>query len=111
MKVKLGETKIVDFTTHNPITGQVSDADALPTVDVFEDDTDVAILAATVTKRVGHTGNYRASFAATTANGFEVGKSYNVIAEATVNAISAKARIGTFSLATATSDSGAIFRV
>lgn len=98
MDVILGQSVILDFTTHNPLTGQISDADALPTCEVFEDTTDAPILTPTVTKRSGKTGDYRVSFDATAANGFEVGKSYNVIAEATVSSITAKARIESFIL-------------
>lgn len=101
MDVILGQSLTLDFTTTNPLTGQVSDADALPACEVFEDDTDVPILTPLVTKRAILTGNYRVTFIASAANGFEVGKSYNVIASATVAAITAKARIGSFILASA----------
>lgn len=96
MERQLGQTITLDLTTHNPLTGQVSDADALPTCEVFEDATDVAIISPAVTKRVGKTGNYRVSFAITTANGFEEEKSYNVIAQAVVVGITAKSRIASF---------------
>lgn len=95
---KLGDTIILDFTTHNPSTGAVSDTDEVPTCEVFEGEIDLAILSPAVAKRVGKTGNYRVSIEATTDNGFEVGKSYNVIVSATVNGIPAKARIATFTL-------------
>jgi hypothetical protein len=96
----IGDRITFDFTTHDPLSGQVSDADVLPTCAVFEDDTDVPILTPVVTKRAGLTGDYRVSFDATAANGFEVGKSYNVVATAIVSAIEAKARIGAFRLGT-----------
>lgn len=95
---KLADTIVLDFVTHNPSTGAVSDADSTPTCEVFEDDNDTAILAPTVTKRASKTGNYRVSVAATTGNGFEVGKSYNVIVSVTVNSVAAKARISCFTL-------------
>jgi hypothetical protein len=95
---KLGDTTTLDFTTHNPSTGSVSDADALPTCEVFEDDNDTAILSPIVTKRIGKTGDYRLSIEATVGNGFDVGKTYNVIASATVNSTSAKSRVGIFVL-------------
>ncbi len=93
---KLADIITLDFTTHLPTTGGVSDADALPTVEVFEDDTDTTLAGATVTKRVGKTGNYRVAVVATTANGFEVGKSYNVVVTAIVGTITAKAVVGSF---------------
>ena len=101
MDVILGQQVTLDFTTHNPLTGQVSDADALPTCQVFEDITDVPILTPVVTKRGALTGNYRVTFIASATNGFEVGKAYNVIADALVATIQAKSRIGSFILASA----------
>ena len=95
---KLGDIIVLDFTTHNPFTGAVQDTDSLPTCEVFEDDNDSAILTPTVTKRVGKIGNYRISIEATTGNGFEIGKSYNVIISAIVNEILAKSRIESFVL-------------
>lgn len=94
----LGNTLTRDFTTENSMTGQVSDADVLPTCEVFEDTTDVPMLTPVVVKRAGLTGNYRVTIAVTTANGFEVGKSYNVIVIATVNGVTAKARILAFNI-------------
>jgi len=76
----------------------LSDADFLPTCKVFEDDTDTAILSPTVVKRVGYTGSYRVLVAATALNGFEVGKTYNVHVNATVNGISAESVRDTFTL-------------
>lgn len=99
MDVVIGQSPTVDFTTINPLTGQVSDADFLPTCDIFEDTTDVPIMSPVVTKRVGLTGDYRVSFDATSANGFEVGKSYNVIVTVTVGGVTEKAPIASFILA------------
>jgi len=98
MARKLGESITLDLTTHNPTTGQMQDTDVLPTSQVFEDATDIAILTPAVTKRVGLTGDYRLTFVASAANGFEVDKSYNVIVEATVEGITAKATLESFNL-------------
>jgi hypothetical protein len=98
MNIVLGESLTFDFPTHNPITGQVSDADFLPTCQVFENTTDIPILTPAVTKRLGQTGDYRVSFVTSAVNGFEVDKSYNVIVAATVAGITAKARIASFIL-------------
>ena len=95
---KLNDAITLDFTTHNPLTGQVSDADFLPTCQIFEDTTDVPIITPVVIKRVGQTGDYRVSFITSPANGFEVGKSYNVIVEVTVGGITAKATLETFNI-------------
>lgn len=98
MARKIGATITLDFTTHNPLTGQVQNADALPTSQVFEDDTDIPIMTPVVIQRVGEIGDYRVTFDASPGNGFEVDKSYNVIVEAVVAAITAKARIAAFNL-------------
>ncbi len=108
----LGDTITLDFTLTNPLTGQVSDADVLPnnpSSDVFEDTTDVPIISPVVIKRAGLIGDYRVTFAATSANGFEVGKSYNVIVTATVAGITAKARIASFNIESV--NIGASFKV
>ena len=94
----IGDTITLDFTTHDPRTGQVSDADVLPTCEVLEDNNDTPILTPTVVKRGSATGLYRVTFAATAANGFLVASSYNVDVEATVSGITAKSRIGSFRL-------------
>jgi len=111
MNVILGRIVTLDFTTHDPLSGQVSDADVLPTCEVFEDNTDIPILTPLVTKRTAKTGNYRVTFTASTANGFEIGKSYNVISEATVNSITAKARIAAFIITSGVAVSTAHFNV
>ena len=98
MARKLGESITLDFTTHNPNTGQVQNADFLPTSGVFENATDIPILTPIVTQRVGLVGDYRLTFVASAANGFEVDKSYNVVVTATVNGIMAKSRIASFNL-------------
>jgi hypothetical protein len=94
----LNSTIYLDFTTHDPTTGGVSDADSTPSVSVFEDDGSTSMYNPTVTKRAGQTGVYTAKIIATKANGFGLGKSYNVIADATVNSIQGKACIRTFQL-------------
>lgn len=96
--ISLNENIIRDFTCHNPTTGQVSDADFIPTCEVFEDTTDIPMITPVVVKRLGWTGDYRVSFVTSAANGFEVGKSYNTIVTATVNAITAKSRILAFNI-------------
>jgi len=95
MNALLGRTLYFDFIT-NTVVGVVSDADSLPTAEVFEDDTDTTVYSLTVTKRTGKTGDYRVPVACTAANGFEVGKSYNVIASATVGGTASKSVVGRF---------------
>jgi hypothetical protein len=95
-ELKLEEGTFFDFLTHHPSTAAVTDADSGPTAEVFEDATDTTVVALTVTKRTSKTGNYRCPVTAAAASGFEVGKTYNVIASATVNGITGKGRIGQF---------------
>ncbi len=92
---KLEATFYADFITSTS-AGAATDADSTPTCEIFEDDTDVAILSPTVVKRTSKTGNYRIPVACTAANGFEAGKSYNVIASATIGGVAAKAKVATF---------------
>lgn len=111
MARRLGESITLDFTVHNASTGQVQDADFLPTAEIFEDDTDVAILTPIVTKRVGWLGDYRLTFVASTANGFEVNKSYNVVVTCIVAGVTAKARISSFNLEPASNPTAAQFNI
>jgi len=96
MDVRLEDTAIFDFITRSGSTGAATDADSTPTCEVFEETTDAAILSPTVVKRTGKTGNYRVPVAATNANGFEVGKYYNVVVSATVGSVADKAVVMTF---------------
>lgn len=103
MSPSLEETIILDFITSSS-TGAATDADSTPTAEVFEDATDTAILTPTVTKRTSKTGNYRIPVACTAVNGFEAGKSYNVIASATIGGIAAKCKVGSFQVRTRDTD-------
>jgi len=94
----LGQTLVLDFVTSLPTTGEAATA-ASVTVRVFEDANDTPLLTPTATGRSGFAGNYRTSIACTTANGFEVGKSYNVVAEATIGGVVARGVVGAFVLA------------
>jgi len=97
MDVPLSEVVYFDCITSHPTTGAVSDADSTPTFAVFEEATDTDIgVGGNLTKRTSLTGNYRGSFTASAANGFEAGKWYNVIASATVNSIDGKAVVMRF---------------
>lgn len=108
MSPKLEETIYVDFIT-SASTGAAADADSTPTCEVFEDATDTAILSPTVTKRTSKTGNYRIPIACTAANGFETGKSYNVVASATVGGVAAKAVVARFMMRTRSIDDASTY--
>jgi hypothetical protein len=99
--------EVVYFDVITRGTGGVVDADSAPTYDVFEESTDTPILDdQTMTKRTSLTGNYRGSFTASAANGFEAGKWYSVIATATVDAVTDKTVALLFRVAPAESSAG-----
>ena len=104
MNPSIGETIIVDFITSSAVTGAATDADETPTIEVLEDATDTAILSPTPVKRTNKTGNYRVSISCMTANGFEAGKSYNVVASATVSSVVGKGVIAAFVMRTTNVD-------
>jgi hypothetical protein len=89
ISVPLDEVVYFDVITCSS-TGAAADATGTPTWAVYEEDTDTAIQSGNFTKRTGLTGNYRGSFTASAANGFEVGKWYSVIASATVSSVAGK---------------------
>jgi hypothetical protein len=95
---RLDETIVLNFITRNGTTGTVSDADSTPICAVFEGDNDTAILTPTVSKRTSLTGHYRVAIDLTSANGFELGKSYAVVISATVGSISDKEILSEFYL-------------
>lgn len=77
--VELGNNVSFGIATHDPDTGILTDADSLPTYEVYEEDGSVAILSGSMVKRAaGKTGRYKGIIACTTANGFEDGKTYTI---------------------------------
>jgi len=105
--IPIDEVVYFDIVTHDPATGGISDADSTPTFDVYEEATDTGLLGATnFTKRTSLTGNYRGTFTASAANGFEAGKWYSVIASATVGGVSAKSVAMSFRVAPAEGTAG-----
>ena len=87
-QVTLGSNLTFTITTHDPDTGVLTDADSAPAYRVYEDETATAILTGTMTELddANTTGFYSEQIACTTANGFEVDKSYNIYIAATVDA-------------------------
>ncbi len=105
--IPLDEIVYFDAITSDPTTGGATDADSPPTFDVFEEATDTAILDDQVmTKRTSLTGNYRGTFTASIANGFEVGKWYSVIASGTVSGTTGKAVLRSFRVTAAENVAG-----
>jgi hypothetical protein len=84
--VELGNNLSFGIATHDPDTGILTDADAVPTYEVYEEDGSVAILSGSMVKRAtGKTGRYKGIIACTSANGFEDSKSYTIEILATVD--------------------------
>ncbi len=92
---ELEQTITLDFITSSPETGEAVAASVV-TVSVFEETNDVAILTPVATQRTGFVGNYRVQVPCTTANGFEEGKSYSAVIEATVEGVVARAVLANF---------------
>jgi len=84
--VVIGQNLVFSVCTHNPASARLTDADALPTYRLYEDEVAVPILTGTmaILDDAGTTGFYSELIACTTANGFEVGRNYTVYIEATV---------------------------
>lgn len=73
-------------TTHSPDTGHLVDADAVPAYRIYEDDTGTPILTGVMAKLddPNTLGFYAKLIACTSANGFNVGKSYSIYITAAV---------------------------
>lgn len=107
MDIPLDEVIYFDAITSRFDTGAATDADSTPTFEVFEEATDTDIgVGGNLTKRTSKTGNYRGSFTASAANGFEVGKWYSVIGSATVNSVAGKGVLKTFRIVAAEAIAG-----
>jgi len=65
--------------THDPDDGTLIDADAVPSYLVYEDDSDVELaISGNMAKHDTKTGFYLKKIACTTANGFEINKTYTI---------------------------------
>lgn len=90
----LGSWKIDDLVTfgcntHAVATGAATDADAVPSYRVYEDETGTAILTGSMAKLddANTVGFYSEQITLSAANGFEKGKSYIIYISATVATI------------------------
>jgi len=90
--VIIGNNLTFSICTHDPDTGVLTDADAVPDYWIYEDETGVSINATTPLADVmakvddAHsTGLYAETIACTAANGYEDGKTYTIYIEATVD--------------------------
>lgn len=98
MNIKLGEIVHFDVTLHSPsVSGQSKNADEVPKFWVFEEENDTGIIAASgMRNRTGFPGLYTGYFAASSANGFEATKFYNVVASGKVESIFSLEKAATF---------------
>jgi len=84
----LSKNLVFSITTRSSTTGAPADADTAPSYSIYEDETNTAILTGTMTKPDAlKTGFYTEQIAVSTANGFEIYKTYTVLVEATVSGI------------------------
>ncbi len=106
MDIPLDEAIYVEAISSSS-TGAAADADSTPTFAVYEESTDTDIgIGGNMTKRTSLTGNYRASFTASAANGFELGKWYAVIGSATIGGIATKGVLARFRIVAAEAVAG-----
>lgn len=86
-EVILGNAIAFGICTHDPDTGILTDADALPTYRIYEGVVTASILNGTMPLHdtVNSTGHYLQEITCSVANGFEVGKTYTAYIEAIVD--------------------------
>jgi hypothetical protein len=85
----IDDTLTFTVITHRVDTGALTDADAVPSYRVYEDETGTAILTGSMAKLddTNTTGFYSEQLTLSAANGFEVGKSYGIYVTAAVNSV------------------------
>jgi len=85
-EVEIGDNLVFSVCTHDPDTGVLTDADAVPAYRIYEDETAVPILTGNMAKLddAGTTGFYTELIACTAGNGFENGKTYTIYITAAV---------------------------
>ncbi len=86
-EVEIGDNLVFSVTTHDPDTGVLTDADAVPTYRIYEDETGADIDNGNMAKLddANTTGFYTQLLVCTVGNGYENGKTYTVYIEATVD--------------------------
>lgn len=82
----INDTLTFTVNTHSVSTGAATDADAVPTFRVYEDETATAIGSGSMAKLddTNTTGFYSELLTLSAANGYEVGKSYSIYIQAAV---------------------------
>lgn len=103
--IPLNEVVYFSFPTQSPATMVAVNADSTPTFTVKEEDSSSDIGVGGNASNTG-TGEYVVTFTCSAANGFEVGKFYNVMASATVGGIAGKKKIASFRISAAENVAG-----
>jgi hypothetical protein len=85
--VTVSANLVFSVTTHDPDTGVLTDASAVPAYRVYEDETATPLLTGSMAKLddANTTGFYTETIACTAANGFETEKTYTIYITATVD--------------------------
>ena len=88
-ETELDGTLVFSVTIHDPDTGNMIDADTVPTYRVYEDETTTAIATGSMAKLDdgNTTGLYSEQLTCSTANGFETGKTYTIHILGTVGGV------------------------
>jgi len=86
-QVDVGDYLTFSICTHDPDTGELADAEFAPAYRLYEDETAIPILTGIMTALdpLNTTGFYTERIECSLANGFELGKSYTVYVQATVD--------------------------
>lgn len=86
---KIGDQITFVVSTHSPTNGSGQDADSVPTYHVYEDETATPLITGSMALLNGSNtiGFYSEQFQATSALGFERGKSYNIYVQAVVGSV------------------------
>lgn len=87
-EVTIGDYLTFGICTHDPDTGELANADFAPLWRLYEDETVLPILFGTMAALdpLNTTGFYTERVHCSAANGFELGKSYTIYVQATVDA-------------------------
>lgn len=86
---KINDTLVFVANTHNPTNGMATNADAVPSYHVYEDETATPILTGTMAllNNPNTIGFYSEQITLSAANGLEKGKSYNIYIRAVVSGV------------------------
>jgi hypothetical protein len=96
--IQLDDTVRFTQNFYHPASGYSSAVDSTPRYYVYEDDTNTNILQGGMTARTDIPGSYHGSFVASTANGFETDKFYDVQVSGELNGISGFTSVKQFKL-------------